>query len=226
MQISSSGPSKGPAPPTMSSSRRSRLSLTRSSRLVIEAGVGDGDGARGGRGGGARASPRLGGPAPSSGLVGGHGACRALRRAGPGRVGAGRLGGARASGGALARSAGARADGARPSRRAGGAGRRPGGQLDRLRARTTRAGSGGATRSAGGEGQSRGSRAGGASPGRAGPARAQRSARPGAHLPAGRGATDRRRRREHRLRGGAGAGRGAARGARGCGPDAARPPAR
>jgi len=39
MQISSSGPSKGPAPPTMSSSRQSRLSLTRSRRLVIEASV-------------------------------------------------------------------------------------------------------------------------------------------------------------------------------------------
>jgi hypothetical protein len=39
MQISSSGPSNGPAPPTMSSGRRSRLSLTRFRRLVIEAGV-------------------------------------------------------------------------------------------------------------------------------------------------------------------------------------------
>jgi len=39
MQISSSGPSKGPAPPAMSSSRQSRLSPTRSSRLVVEAGV-------------------------------------------------------------------------------------------------------------------------------------------------------------------------------------------
>jgi hypothetical protein len=39
MQISSSGPSKGPVPPTTSSSRPSRLPPTRSSRLVIEAGV-------------------------------------------------------------------------------------------------------------------------------------------------------------------------------------------
>ena len=71
-----------------------------------------------------------------------------------------------------------------------------------------------------GKASSRGGRAGGASPGRAGPARAQRSSRSGAHLPARRGATDRRRRRQHRLRGGAGAGRGAAGGARGGGPDA------
>jgi hypothetical protein len=39
MQISSSGPSEGPASPTMSSSRQSRLSLTPSRRLVIEASV-------------------------------------------------------------------------------------------------------------------------------------------------------------------------------------------
>ena len=40
MQISSSGPSKDPASTAVSSSRRTRLSLTRSSRLVIEASVG------------------------------------------------------------------------------------------------------------------------------------------------------------------------------------------
>ena len=87
MQISSSGPSKGPAPPTMSSSRQSRLSLTRSRRLVIEASVATAIVLGGGRGGDAGASPRLGVPAPSSGLVGGHGARRALRRARAGHVG-------------------------------------------------------------------------------------------------------------------------------------------
>ena len=40
MQISSSGPSKGLAAPTSGSSQPSRVSVTRSSRLIIEAGVG------------------------------------------------------------------------------------------------------------------------------------------------------------------------------------------
>ena len=203
MQISSSGPAKRSRAPTLSSSRPRSSLATRSSRLIIEAAVGDGD-ACWRRVAVAAPAPHLGWgvlrPHPVWLVV----LALAARYGARGLVlvGAGRLG--------RAGAAGAVAGGALPAHvltragapvRAGRAGRRGAGRLGRLGARATRRR---IWRSScellAAQGQPRCGRAGRAAAGGAGPARAQRSSGPVAHLPARRGAPARRRRSRARPR--------------------------